>query len=941
LAARTSLGVVALSLALLVAWTAGDLWGQSSARANAAFTQKKQRVEEEEEAPKTKPPAKKPRVKEEEEETPKTKTPPAKKPRAEEEEDAPKKQPKRKVIRVEEEEGPVVRPGGADPDAPAAGDLRQLAAQAKHPGVRSLFFELSVPHDHVVFRKPQGVTVSGRASQNEFDVEPIPVFLGTNPGNYKGKPLTLHSLVNGKRGGTVNGSLKNIEYVRCYEDFAQGKLSEFFNERYDQKPKENKEYLSHFDTLIVAEQALSAVLRWHESARQTGGRTGKEWEPIEAALRKRLLDDVLLKQMAVLVESGDWDKVVALARRLAVIYPDKADRERIARPVADLIQSALKDPTAGEKQKELARKRLVELEQEFPDNPVFKPLSDGLHKQAQALLDAARELGKEKRDPEKERQIAEYLRQAEEIWPQLPGLHSFKIERSLEHPVLRVGVRGQLPRYLSPALACTDAELRAVELLFESLVKMAPDESGAFRYRPGLAEHRPKVVPLGRQFQLPRNALWSNNQRLDAGDIRVTVQRLKAGMGVGRSRAWGELLDRVEVKGDPYQVTLRMHQGYLDPLALMTFKILPQGQAVDSEEFAKKPVCSGPFRLDPSRRSDEDNRECVFFVANPLYGSRPGKRELPRIQEIRFYSCADAVADLTSGKVDLVLDLTAAEADQLRQKASEIGVVVPTPSPQTPNRRIYFLAINQSKLPSAAVRKALAHAINREKLLDDHFRGSDKRQKIHKALNGPFPAGSWACNPNLTNRREKGSLDLFDADLARTLFPKQGGTIGPLKLKYPQGDPGLEKAMKDLCDQVKGTMGLVLEPTPCDPYQLREDVELTQSYDVAYYHYDFPDETYWLSPLLGPPPREGADSNMFKFTDIKIQPALKEAMGYRDFAKVRKLQWALHDSLFREMPFVPLWQLDSLLAYGSAVDPSGLDSVLVFTNIEQWRLRRK
>jgi ABC-type oligopeptide transport system substrate-binding subunit len=239
------------------------------------------------------------------------------------------------------------------------------------------------------------------------------------------------------------------------------------------------------------------------------------------------------------------------------------------------------------------------------------------------------------------------------------------------------------------------------------------------------------------------------------------------------------------------------------------------------------------------------------------------------------------------------------------------------------------------------VRKALAHAINREKLLDDHFRGSDKRQKIHKALNGPFPAGSWACNPNLTNRREKGSLDLFDADLARTLFPKQGGTIGPLKLKYPQGDPGLEKAMKDLCDQVKGTMGLVLEPTPCDPYQLREDVELTQSYDVAYYHYDFPDETYWLSPLLGPPPREGADSNMFKFTDIKIQPALKEAMGYRDFAKVRKLQWALHDSLFREMPFVPLWQLDSLLAYGSAVDPSGLDSVLVFTNIEQWRLRRK
>jgi ABC-type oligopeptide transport system substrate-binding subunit len=792
-----------------------------------------------------------------------------------------------------------------------------------------------VPHDRVVFKKNEHVTVGGKSVQSQYDVEPIPVFLGTDPSRYR-KPLTLQLLTNGKRDKAYNPRISSIEYVRCYEDIAQEEVSQFLKDRYDLQPKDSREYLSHFDTLVAAEQALSAVLRWHESARQTGGRTGKEWESVEASLRKRLLDDVLLKQMEVLVDSRDWDKVVALARRLATIYTDKADRERIARPVADLIQSALKDPTASEEKKQAARKRLLELERDFPDNEVFKPISAGLRKEAQALLDAARELGKEKSDPEKQRRIDEMLRKAEEIWPQLPELHAYRIQRSDEHPVLRVGVHGQLPKYLSPALACTDAELRAVDLLFESLVKVVPDESGIFRYRPGLAEHRPKVVPLGRQFQLPRNALWSNNQRLNATDVSDTVKRLKAGVGVGRSRAWGELLDRVEVRSDPYQVTLRLHQGYLDPLALMTFKILPQGQSVDSEEFAKNPVCSGPFRLDLTRRSDEQ-RECVFFVANPSYGSRTGKRDLPRIQEVRFYTCTDAVAELSSGKLDLVVDLTAEEADKLRQKASEAGIEVST-SPQTPNRRVYFLAINQSKLPTAAVRKALAHAINREKLLDTHFRGPLKRQ-VHKALNGPFPAGSWACNPALSNRREKGSLDLFDADLASTLSPKQN--IGPLKLKYPQGDPILEKAMKDLCEQVKSTTGIVLEPTPCDPYQLREDVEQTQSYDLAYYHYDYPDETYWLMPLLGPPPRETADSNMFKFTDSKIQPALKETMGYRDFGTVQKLQWALHDSLFREMPFIPLWQLDPLLAYGSAVQPALHDPVLVFTNIEQWRLRRK
>lgn len=939
LAARILLGVAALSLTLLAAWSASDLWGQPSARANAAFAQKKPRVEEEEETPKKTPP-KKPRAKEEEEEATKAKTPPNKKPRAEEEETAPKAKPKRKVIRVEEEEGPVVQPGDARPEAPAVGDLRQLADQAKHPGARSLFVELAVPHDRIVLKKNEGVTINGSSRQSQYDVEPIPVYLGTDPGRYR-KPLTLHLLTNGKRDKAYNPRPASLEYVRSYEELAQSEVSQFLKERYDLKPRQSNDYLSRFDMLLVAKQALSAVLRWHESARETGRRTGKEWEAIETGLRKRLLDDVLLKQMEVLVDSRDWDKVVALARQLAVIYTDKADRERIARPVADMIENALKDdPTASDEKKPQARKRLLELERDFPDNEVFKPIIDGLQKQAQTLLEQARKLAEGKSDPDKERRIGMLLRQAEEIWPQLQGLHTFKLERSVEHPVLRVGVRGPLPKYLSPAWACTDAEQRAVELLFESLVKVIPDADGVFRYHPGLAEQRPKVTSLGRRFQLPRGARWSNNQRLDAGDIRATVRQLKAGVGLGRSRAWGELLDRVEVKSDPYQVTLRLHQGYLDPLALMTFKILPQGQPVDTEEFATKPVSSGPFRF-AGQRSDEDNRECAFFLANPSYNGRSGKRDLPRIQEIRFYSYVDPVGDLTSGKLDLALDLTAEETQKLRQKSSEAGIEVPTASARMPNRRIYFLAINQSKLPSAALRKALAYAINREQLLKDHFRGPLERD-VHKALNGPFPAGSWACNPNLTSRRGKGSLDLFDADKAGTLCPpKQGAAVGPLKLKYPQGDPALEKAMKDLCERVKTLTGLVLEPAPCDPYQLREDVEQTQSYDVAYYHYDFPDDTYWLWPLLGPPLRERADSNIFKFTDITIQPALKAAMSYRDFAEVRKHQWAVHESLLGEMPFIPLWQLDPLLAYGRAVQPAALDPVLVFTNIEEWRLRRK
>jgi ABC-type transport system substrate-binding protein len=913
LVARTSLGVVALSFALLGAWNVSDLWGRPPGRA-VALAQKKPGVDEEDEAP--------------------AKTPP-KKPRVEEEEDTPKaKPPKRKVIRVEEEEDTKAKTGPVRPDAPVAGDLRQLAEQAKHRGARTLFVELAVPHDYVAFKRVQRVTSGSKPIQDHLDVEPIPVYLGSNPTGDP-KTLTLKPL----RGKPESRRLESIEYVRPYEEIAREEVRKFLKVGYDQKPRNSDEYLSHFDMLVVAEQALSAVLRWHESARQTGQRSGKGWEAVESGLRKQLLDDVLLKQMDVLAASRDWKRVEALTRRLLATYTDNDDLRRISGPAAGLIQADL-DPNADEARKQEARKRLFDLVTEFPDNPVFLRLGEDLRAKAQSLLDRARELGRSKNDAEQQ-EADTLLKEAEKTWPQLQELRAYKLTRSVEHPVLRVGVRGPLPKYLSPGWACTDTERRAVELLFESLVKLIPNEAGILRYRPGLAEYRPKVVPLGRHFQLPRNALWSDNQRLNSSDIRFTVGLLKTGVGLGRSRAWGELLDQVEVKSDAYQVTLRLHQGYLDPLALMTFKILPnhQAQHVDREEFATKPVGSGPFRLDPTRHSDE-NRGCTFFLANPSYGTRPGKPGLPQIQEVRFYSYNNAVEELRSGKLDLVLDLTAKEAHELRQKANDFHVEVPLPAPATPNRRIYFLAINQSKLSDANLRRALAYAINREKLLDEHFRGPLKDQvPLHKALNGPFPAGSWACDPTVANRHEKGSLDLHDEELARSR--SRNAAVGPLKLKYPKDDPTLEKALKDLCEQVKKTTGIVLEPSPCDPVQLRQDVERTQSYDLAYYHYDFPDETYCLWPLLGPRATVGGDGNIFKFTDGKLQGMLRETMNHRDFAQVRDGQRAIHMYLMEQMPFIPLWQLDPLLAYSRAVKPAALDPLLVFTNIEEWRLQRK
>ena len=133
---------------------------------------------------------------------------------------------------------------------------------------------------------------------------------------------------------------------------------------------------------------------------------------------------------------------------------------------------------------------------------------------------------------------------------------------------------------------------------------------------------------------------------------------------------------------------------------------------------------------------------------------------LPRIKEIRFHAPGDPVKELLAGEMDMALDLTAEEAGKLQGKD---GITVPTPDADKPNRRICFLAVNHTRhvLRNSSIRLALARVIDRDGLLNEYFRkGFDG--KIHRVISGPFPAGSWACNPLVTGQRKAEKNDLDD-----------------------------------------------------------------------------------------------------------------------------------------------------------------------------------
>src|SRR5581483_4504548 len=231
-------------------------------------------------------------------------------------------------------------------------------------------------------------------------------------------------------------------------------------------------------------------------------------------------------------------------------------------------------------------------------------------------------------------------------------------------------------------------------------------------------------------------------------------------------------------------VQLQLRRGFYDPLALMAFKVLPSNADPRSEDFARKPVCSGPFTV-KERQKDE-----VVFEANGFY-PRAGRVGLPHIREIHFLQSKLDYANEFSRENHLHLMLNIPTQD-LGHFGSIKRVQTYTLTP----RRVYFLAVNCRKvlLKQQEVRRAIGLAINREQVLDAAFRPKEgPHRKDHRALTGPFPPGSWAYDPDFRPRQDH-------QEVAKTLAQKEQNTLNGarLTLKYPSGDPRVQAACEEI-----------------------------------------------------------------------------------------------------------------------------------------------
>src|SRR5262249_29246645 len=208
-----------------------------------------------------------------------------------------------------------------------------------------------------------------------------------------------------------------------------------------------------------------------------------------------------------------------------------------------------------------------------------------------------------------------------------------------------------------------------------------------------------------------------------------------------------------------------------------------------------------------------------------------------------------------------------------------------------------------------------------------------------KTLRGPFPTGSWACDP-------KDTKELDNVDIAKGILGnhpevrKKLKDAGPLKLLYPQGDKTIEGAMNAIAGQLNATLGAQVELQPTDAHDLRDKVEVAHTFDLAYYYYDFPSEAYWIWPLFHP---EGWYFGSGKAKDVMLESRCRFAMGRRDPVELQKLTYDIHNQVKKEMWIIPLWQLGSYVALKDDIDidATPLDPLRVLADVGNWRRQTK
>jgi peptide/nickel transport system substrate-binding protein len=410
------------------------------------------------------------------------------------------------------------------------------------------------------------------------------------------------------------------------------------------------------------------------------------------------------------------------------------------------------------------------------------------------------------------------------------------------------------------------------------------------------------VVPEGTNWRITlRDAKFSDGKPVTTEDVAWTIAQLrdpKTGGAAARIRngfaAAG--LTKVEIVS-PRQILLHLSHPHATLVTDLDFGILQKPIAIAAGEGYFLPRGAGPFVLD--RRDGET----WHLVANPhFYGGKPRVARLTfkliRDDNSRLLALVGGSGDITQNNIPpLLVDAVAAQP--------KIALVTGRSSVFT------YIGLNCEDpiLKNADVRRAIAHAIDRERLV--HAKLRDRAI----VASGMLPTFHWAYEKDVP-------LYEYNPEKSRRLLDKAGYPAGAngvrLQLVYKTSSNKFRVALAHVIASMLAEVGIELELRPYEWATFFADVKKGnfQMFSMQLPEISEPDlyTTFYSSERI--PTRDNLDAgnNRVRYRNPELDKLLQAGRLEVERAKRKPIYSEVQKILARDVPVIPLWHEDNVAA---------------------------
>jgi peptide/nickel transport system substrate-binding protein len=406
-------------------------------------------------------------------------------------------------------------------------------------------------------------------------------------------------------------------------------------------------------------------------------------------------------------------------------------------------------------------------------------------------------------------------------------------------------------------------------------------------------------------FYLAPNAEFHDGAPLTSADVKYTFEELLLKFHSRTRASIGDKLRQITTP-DAHTVVFEFstpYAAFLQLIDVTNAPIMPKHLYENTDPLTNsynvKPVGSGAFKFQEWAKGDH-----LTLVKNEKY-FKTGKPYLDRIVYKVMPSIATAAIAFENGEADYFLNPAPLDIERLKKMPN----VVVTGKGREGFASVETVVINLNRAPlsDARVRRAMAHAIDRNYIVDKIAFG------MGIAATGPISTAlKWAYNPNVVKYER--NIPLANQMLDEAGF-KPGGDGVRFRLKYVYA-ASYAKVVEALRDQLRD-VGIAIDLEQMEFNAAVERIYIKKDFDLGISSFENgPDPDIGVkrtvvSSNIGAIPF----SNGAGYRNPRIDELFELAASETDRQKRAAYYYEAQDILTKDMPYLWLYELQGAAVY--------------------------